>query len=188
MRSWVREHSKTPDEGSLSRLSPPPVSVPDPVRTIPGEGVEGSEVTGQVGRGGRLTPVAARRPPPPHLGAASWDQRPGAVEPGISLPQPPPHIPCLTSNRRPAWERDAGTEWPRRVLGRPRASGPGRAGAGVVAAWPVFTSRWARASEGAARGFPSPGLREGAATAGPAGVGEPSRGQGREGLRSCVWG
>lgn len=138
MRSWAREHSKTPDEGSLSRLSPPPVSVPDPVRTIPGEGVAGSEVTGQVGRGGRLTPVAARRPPPPHLGAASWDPRPGAVEPGFSLPQPPPHIPCLTSNRRPAWERGAGTEWPRRVLGRPRASGPGRAGVGVVAAWPLL--------------------------------------------------
>ena len=160
MWSWAREHSKTPDEESFSRLSPPPVFVPEPVCTIPGEGVAGSEVTGQIGRGGRVTTVAARRPPPLHLGAASWDPRPGAVEPGFSLPHPPPHIPCLTSNRRPTWERGEGTEWPRRVLGRPRASGPG--GAGVVAAWPLFTSRWALASGGATSGFPPSGLREGA--------------------------
>lgn len=162
MRSWAREHSKTPDEESLSRRSPQPVFVPDSVRTIPGEEVAGSEVTGQIGRGGRVTPVAARQPPPLHLGAASWDPRPGAVEPGFSLPQPPPHIPCLTSNRRPTWERGAGTEWPRRVLGWPRASGPGGAGVGVVAACPLFTSRWTHASGRATSGVPPSGLREGA--------------------------
>lgn len=65
----------------------------------------------------------------------------------------------MTSNRRPAWERGAGAEEPRRVSGGSRASGPG--GGRVAAAGPLCPSRWARASDRSARRFPPSGLREG---------------------------
>lgn len=156
-RCSVRGHPETPDPGSLSRLSSPPVSAPDPVRIHPGEGVAGSEVTGPGQWTGTPRPRAARGPPPTRLGTLSWDSGPRGVKARLLAPPSP----CLTSNRRPAWERGAGTEWPRRVSAWPWASGPG-GGGGVAAAWPLFTVCWIRASDRAANGFPLSGPREGA--------------------------
>lgn len=184
---WAREHPETPEPGSLSRLSPLPVAASEPVRTIPGKGVAGSEAMGPGRRRGTRRPRAARGSPPPHLGAPFWDPGAGVVKARSLLPQPATS-PCLTSNRCPAWERDAGAEWPRWVLARPRASGP--EGARVGAAWPLLTSPWVRASDRAASGFPPSGLRERASCRLQplARVGELSRCRGREGPHLCVWG
>lgn len=132
------------------------------------------------------SPRAARGPPPTHLGTLSWDSGAG----GVKAPLLAPPTPGLTSNRRPAWVRGAGTEWPWRVSAWPRALGPG--GGGVAAAWLLFTSCWTRASDSAAKGFPPSGPREGAPSLacdprpGAGGQAEPRWGRARP--EACVWG
>lgn len=91
MRCSVRGHPETPDPGSLSRLSPPPVSARDPVRIHQGEGVAGCEVTGPGQWTRTPRPRAARGPPPTHLGTLSWDS--GAR--GVKAPLLAPPIPLF---------------------------------------------------------------------------------------------
>lgn len=152
---FVRGHPETADTGSLSRLSPPSVSAPDLVRIYPGEGVAVSEVPSPGGQTGTSRPRAAEGLPQPTSELCPGTRVPGGLKPCFFLPPSS----CLTSNRRPAWERGAGTEWPRRVSGWQRASGPG--GGGVAVAWPLFTSCWTGASDCSANGFPPSGPREG---------------------------
>lgn len=173
MSCAVRGHPETSDSASLSRLSPPSVSAPDPVCTIPGEGVARSEGMGQGVAEGDTSPQGSSRASAPHLEAPSWDAGAGDGEAPLLAPPILPASPCLTSNRRFARERSADAEWPRRVLRWPRASGP--EGVGVEASWPLFTSLWACASDCGSGGRPTIGLREGA----PCGPRSPTRLGGR---------
>lgn len=145
MSCAVRGHPETSDSASLSRLSPPSVSAPEPVCTIPGEGVASSEGMGRGVAEGDTSPQGSSRASAPHLEAPSWDAGAGDGEAPLLAPPILPASPCLTSNRRFARERSADAEWPRRVLRWPRASGP--EGVGVEASWPLFTSLWACASD-----------------------------------------